>query len=357
MDNRVTKRRLSDFLAYEWILVAVVLIATVFILEFLYGWFAVKPTVGQSFKILYDENVVSRDAADFESSLGISYGENGKTFSYDVLKVDSESLVSNFNVLYARMSVQDGDIIITDFKDDTASSEAGNGSSDGAAGGVQTEKETSVRVKSIVDNYEVYCFDDLYSDGADYLAGFLKDDVKTGTVESDRALALIYGNLDQAKIDAHFLSRMKGDNRFRTAEQKESGKALERARIERLCIEVTDFKRVLDCGQDIFYTYTRYEQVYNNNRIRDGADLDYYKEAYEKELADGRENARYGLKVENLSGGEISASKYFRTYGEESSKNVVICAFDFSAWQPDLQFETISFINGVIRSCSDILAE
>jgi hypothetical protein len=169
-------------------------------------------------------------------------------------------------------------------------------------------------------------------------------------------LAVNFDNLDKAKIDAHFLSRMKGDNRFRTAKQKEEGKALERARIERLCVEVADFKKVLDCGQDIFYTYTRYEQAYNNNRISKGYDEQYFKQKYDKEKADGRENARYGLKVENLSGGEISASKYFRTYGEESAKNVVICAFNFTAWQPDLQFETISVINGVVRSCSNILA-
>ena len=55
MDNKLTKKRLSDFLAYEWILTIIIAVAAIVVWELVYTMSAVRLTVGQAFKYYYDE--------------------------------------------------------------------------------------------------------------------------------------------------------------------------------------------------------------------------------------------------------------------------------------------------------------
>ncbi|MBR0190377.1 MAG: hypothetical protein IJQ23_08355, partial [Clostridia bacterium] len=115
MDNKLTKRRLSDFLAYEWILMIIVAVAAILVLELAYTMAATRLSTGQQFKYYLDEDIYSFDASDksIYDLLGVETGKNGKTFSYDVLSVETENLTSSYNVLSVRLSVQEGDAIFT----------------------------------------------------------------------------------------------------------------------------------------------------------------------------------------------------------------------------------------------------
>ena len=66
------------------------------------------------------------------------------------------------------------------------------------------------------------------------------------------------------------------------------------------------------------------------------------------------ENKRYGLRVEALSGGKESPTKYFKMKDAEDAKDVVIMVFNFKTYQPHLQFETIAFINAIVDGCSNL---
>ena len=57
MDNRITKKRLSHFLAYEWIAIVVVIVLCVVLVEFLYSVAGVVLKPSEHFKVFYDENI------------------------------------------------------------------------------------------------------------------------------------------------------------------------------------------------------------------------------------------------------------------------------------------------------------
>ena len=321
MDNRLTKRRLSDFLAYEWILMIVVAVAAIIVLELAYTMAATRLSTGQQFKYYLDETLYSFDASDKSvyDLLGVETGENGKTFSYDVLSVETEKLTSSYNVLTVRLSVQEGDAIFTS--------------------SVENEGET-VRIKSIADEFPVYYLEDLLVRAENYLKPFTVN----GEVYNEN-------DYDETKIRDYFDARMKGDKRFRTEAEKEEGRKNEVGRIMKLAGEVKDFKTLLSVDEEkgLFYRYTKYEQMSAQN-----PDDENYKAAYEREKAE-RENRIYGINMGALTGGNKNVSEYLKIAGTDSAQNVVLVLFDFGKYQSDLQFECISFLNTLVREFSDIL--
>ena len=321
MDNKLTKRRLSDFLAYEWIMMIIVAIAAIIVLELVYSVAATRLSTGQQFKYYLDEDIYSYDYND--KSI---YNLLGETFSYDVLSVESENLTSSYNVLSVRLSVQEGDAIFTS----------------------SAEKEgEKVRAKEIIDNFPVYDMISLAESAKAYLQQFIDAD---GSVYNET-------DYNEEYIRRYFDIRMKGDNRFRTEEEKEEGRKSEIERIKSLFKEVKDFETVLSCGEEkgLFYKYTKYEQTHNAN-----PDDENYKAAYEQQVNEDKENLIYGFNMAALTHApertdKKNVSDYLKIADTQSAENVVLVFFDFGKYQEDLQYECISFFNTLVREFSDIL--
>lgn len=312
MDNKLTKKRLSDFFAYEWILTIIIAVVAIFAMELIYTVSAARLSVGQQFKYYLDEDLSSFDTYSVYGLLDLNYGENGKTFSFDVLSVEEESLLSSYNVLSVRLSVQEGDAIFTS--------------------SVEKEDET-VRAKKTVDEFPVYDMQSLLNAAKDYLAQF-----KDGTE-----------SLDEDAICAYFDTRMKGDNRFRTETEKEEGRENEIGRIIKLANDVEDFEKLLSSDREnLFYRYVKYEQASKGDE-NDAT----YGAAYAKEKEKGK--LIYGINMAALTGGKKNVSDYLKIAETNSAENVVLLLFDFSSYQYDLQFESISFVNTLVREFSDIL--
>ena len=326
MDNRLTKKRLSDFLAYEWILTIIVAVAAIFVWELVYTVAATRLSTGQQFKFYFDETVYMSDSSDKSvyDLLGVNLGENGKTFSFDVLSVETENLTASYNVLSVRLSVQEGDAIFT-------SSVA--------------EEGQDIRAKQIIDSSSVYDLDALINgeNGAKaYLAKFV---ISGGDIYNDV-------DYDENAIKAYFDARMAGDKRFRTDAEKEEGRKNEIGRIKKLAKDVKDFETLLSVGEEkgLFYRYTKYEQ----SASAENADENVVK-AHEKEIENGKTDRIYGLNMAALTGGNKNVSDYLKLSGKGNSEGVVLMLFDFSEYQPDLQFEGISFTMTLVREFSDIL--
>lgn len=321
MDNKITKTRLSNFLAYEWIMVIIAAIAAIVLWEFVYGIVSVKPTVGQQFKIYYDQGMA------YTSDRLIDLTERDDTFSFDVLEVDVEELIKESNVLTTRLSIYEGDVIISD--------------------GIEQE-DGSMRAKAVVDSTAIYTLEGLAADAKAYLRTFLKDQDAADGKELD------YANLDEELIEERFLERMDGDNRFRKADQKAAGIEQEKARIERLCKDTADFIYFLEnAPEEALFRYTKFEQS-ADEELPEYYDK-MYDEYYETELLN-RPNAIYGINAGALEGGDSDPSVFFKVGGSASADGAIIMCFNFLEHQPDLQFECISFYCSIIRECSDILS-
>lgn len=315
MDNRITKKRLSDLLSYDWILIIVVAVAAIILMELLFTFTSVRTTEGQRFNYFYDENVSSDNDGVFIETVN-----RNNLFSFDIKEISSEALTSDYNVLSVRLSTYDGDVIFTDTFD-------------------SGEEGASVRAKTIIDGFKMFTFGDdtdeesiLYN-AKKYLSGFLADG-KTDVSD--------YANLDENKISENFNVRA-GERVYRN--DINAGLISvkdEYARIKKLCEEVAYFQKVLDYdktrGDDsIFYSYKRFEQAAANGEEVPTE----YEQAAPK---------NYGINLTKL--GE-KARNTFYVRNKNNSAAVVVLAFDFKAQIPDLQYETLSFINAIIRNYAD----
>lgn len=311
MDNRLTKKRLSDFLAYEWILTIIAAIGAIIVWELTYTVSAVRLTTGQNFKYYYDETVSAVDSSAFYNTL---IGDGA--FSYDVKELASESLSSEYNVLTTRLSVYEGDVIFTDC--------------------TQAEEGAEVRAKTLVDSYG-YNYERLLSDAEDYLSNLKTD-----------------GKLDETKIQSHFNER--SDKRVYKNALKAGEISIqdEIDRIKKLEQDVEDFKKILSSDvENLFFRYTRYEQTLETAEDKSKQT---YETLVEKEKQAGRENAIYGLNLGALKNGKTDVTEYVKLSGTTSADGVTLLVFDFKSEQEDLQFEAIGFINCIVRNCSDILS-
>lgn len=312
MDNKITKKRLSQLFSYDWIAMIFTFIALVLLWQFIFQVTSVKLTRGQNFKYYVDYSITSKNEDAFLQLLS-----DEEVFDpINILRVEREGIFYGENdVLHTRLEVKDGDVIFTEpIKD-----EYGVG-----------------RAQSIIDSGYVYTFDRLLSDAKTYLETF-----KTN------------GSYDDAKITAHFLARMENDNRFRTEQEKADGIVLEKSRILRLDKEVLDFEYLLSCGEDVFYKYTRFSQSLEQSSEENKPDFTRW---LQQEIDEGRENAKYGINLNALVGGtdKISTSSLFAVGEAQTAENVVLMAFNFREQQPDEQFDVITFINAIVRSCSNL---
>ena len=205
MDNKITKKRFSDFMAYEWIMIIVAILVAIFAWELVYTMTAVKLTEGQKFKYYYDQKISTVNDSAFSTML-----KDKNVFSFDVLETVAESISETNDVLFARLQNGDGDAIITSIEETDVNGYKWN------------------RAKSIIDNYTVYSYDDLYLHGKDYVEKFKTD-----------------GALDKAKIEKNFRERIKGDNRFKTEESIVKAIPSEILRIEKLEQELKHIKLIL----------------------------------------------------------------------------------------------------------------
>ena len=327
MENKLTKKRLSDFLSYEWIFMIIIAVCAILGWELIYHVSSVQLTTGQTFKYYYDETVVSVSNNDFIKEL-----VNRQTFSYDVIRLNTEMLDSENNVLASRLTIQEGDVIFTDAKG-MDKTETVNGK----------ERPVAVRAKSYVDNfsYKMYALDDMLEDAKTYLKdNFIKDGQEISV-----------SNIDDNKLEKTFRKRMKGDNRFRTEDQIRKGIKAERVRIEKLIANVDYFERFINdpANQDALFKYTRFEQTYNR------ATTDASKEQYQEWMAQEKEKI-YGINIGVLDevGDGVDATKILQlrkpeNEGDKLSKNVVLMVFDFKDYQPHLQYESLSFVCSTIQ--------
>ncbi len=323
MDNKITKKRLTNLLSYEWVIMLIVMFFCVISWELIYAVTAVKLTPGQKFYYYYDYGVSSSNDDAFKGYLA-------NTFSYDVIEYYGAGMIEE---------AKDHDMIQVRYSADMVDVVFSNSKVVKHANGYE-----GARVNLLIDTYVMYDYHRLYVDAENYLKQFLLDG-QTDVLNAD--------NFDENKISSYFLQRLGKDNRYKAgliSAQDEIG------RIKKLSGDLKEFKVILDYEKaqapenSIFYYYHKYEQTLNTT---DESSKGKYQRLYDEE---GGEKA-FGLKLENLPIDENKKAPkdFFRLKDALDSKNVVLTVFDCNHSQPDLQFESIAFINTVVKNFSSIL--
>ena len=305
MDSKITKKRLSMFLQYEWLKIVAIILCVCLL------WTAVFIMLGSHNRLLTDGQCFY-----FYYSPDISAGcsdnidiliERDKVLSYEVQRKE----IVTFDTVYGSdqlagwLAIGNGDMII-------CSDVAGE---DG--------QYTNSYFRVLLTDYKMYDFDSLYNDAVTYASAFKIDNSKPFTAE----------NISRDKVEEEFNNRLSKDPRFKTDYEKKQGVLKEKERITKLFEDITDFEKLL--SMDIFITVTS----------------SYYGDTTAK---------KYGLDLSKLTSAPNKTDvTYFAQRvgndGKATADGTVLAVFNFLDRQPELQFEVLSVINSLVRETTTFL--
>lgn len=217
MDSKITKKRLSHMLSYDWIKIILTAVGVILVWSLVLTISSTKLTMAQQFTVCsYRGNTPL--STGFYDSLNNAF-EKDDVFSFEILETGSYDYTKTGKetntLLTTRLSVGEGDVIFLspDYDEDTDYKEE-----DGTVNYKSTYAETFVKGYSstlfFFDRNEDGSFteDSFFGQMEAYLDGFYKNGWRSG-------------DLDEAKAAANFRARNKKqkDNRFKTEKQIQEG--------------------------------------------------------------------------------------------------------------------------------------
>ena len=110
MDNRITGKRLSNVLSYDWFKIIIIIAAVALVWSLAFTMGAPRATTGQTFGFfVYSDFQCAKRESDV-----LQDAKNKGAFSYDVLDFNTRSLTKDYyaTVMTASTSVQEGDVFI-----------------------------------------------------------------------------------------------------------------------------------------------------------------------------------------------------------------------------------------------------
>lgn len=298
MDAKITKQRLGNLLAYDWLKILAAVAAAVVALALIFTMVGTRPTNEQTFSVYsYSDLSTGRDFQTLSSAL-----EEDEVFSYDILSVVAESFDTNpyagatFN---ARRAAGEGDVLLVA---DTPV----YGEEDGK---LDPESTPLLRMTGGVayrGNETAGYYDTEYflSQCKNYLAGFF-------------GAGLANASPDAEAVRESFLARNERDKRFRSQAKKEEGVALETARLVKL----------------------REDYLFVENAFEEGR-LSHKK--YETE--DGE--FAFGISLARLT--SVTSLVYFAEDGSASAAPVTMMIFRNST-ENDLKYEAVSLLRYLVE--------
>ena len=311
MDARITKSRLANFLAYDWLKILVAVAIAVAALCVFFVTIQTHPRDDQEYQLYcYTGLSGGEDSSKFTDSV-----KDGDIFSYDILTVGFESFDAfeaySAAAFAARRAAGQGKAMFVSGTERTVYDEKG-------------EPHTT----SVYEDYLLECINEygtekeylhpifelpeFFHDCETYLAGVFGEDWRTGDINEEVVRSL-------------FLSRNGKDKRFKTATQREEGIALERARLLKLR---TDTVKVLDAIDTGVYSYESYTSEIGNTYT-------------------------VGLNVGRLP--KLSGLVYFYKTNEDgttvrSAENVRFVIFNNNEISTDLKYESVSVLAWMLEA-------
>lgn len=333
MDAKITKKRLSRMLSYDWIKIIALAAALIFIWVMIFTMTATRITPAQQFTVFNYINNANLYTGKFDELYQKAMVD--KVFSYEVIECNVNDLSTSgeyaHTVADARLSTDEGDII---FVADAPDRDTAFKNDKGETVYQRTDLESFLR------GYGHYVFslnpeeeNSYFNQMEKYLSKYYKD----GAWRDD-------SKIDTAKIEKDFLIRIEGDKRFKSKAEIAQGKKDEVVRIQKYSAALVKFYDYLDKGY-IAYTHTLYEE--NEFKI-DGV---YSVNLAPELLKDGTENPLASKLVDYLG----YYTSYVNENGETKNKlvadNMNVAFFDLKGVEEGFQYESVAFVTYLIDAC------
>lgn len=237
MDAKITKKRLSRMLSYDWIKILVLAAVLIFVWVLIFMMTATRITPAQQFTVYNYMNNESFMATGFEDFLGKAHSKG--VFSYEVLETTTLDLAANKDyaatLLDSRIATYEGDVILV--------ADAGN-----PALGYEEDEKTGEKIykysyaETFAMNYPYTLFDLDFENANGYfkqMENFLQTyygaDWKEGTLKKD-------------VVEKKFRARVEDDKRFKKEAQIKAGIKDEEKRIEKYRDTLIRFYELLEKG-------------------------------------------------------------------------------------------------------------
>lgn len=383
MDNKITKKRLSELLAYDWLKILGLGILSVFAWVLIFSFAAPRLLRGQDFS-LFITPFVNRADDYFVEEL---YDKKESILSYDILK----KYVNKFNakaaneLMSTRAATHEGDIFIADavwdkdeFKYDKEKPE--------------NNVIQNCSLQTYLDaGYNFCVIDDFLLEGMLYGAKFFKDEFvfpdcsreQFATNEQITQKVTLFlttlenyntsyeDMIDDDKVLQAFKQRKKKDNAYKTKKQYQAGAVKDKARIVKVLKESVEVYKALARLDAEYGGYENNPLRLNYHRFEIAYTLLYYEvegdvSKMDQELVDIYNNNEslhtYGISlggIESAQIGGVSIARKDAIIGNSfrlatnndkaTAEGVAMSVFAYQKYQADLHFESVFVIRHVLN--------
>ncbi len=327
MDAKITKKRLSHMLSYDWLKIVGACAAAIVVWMLVFTMTATRITPAQQFTVMNYTGNTSL-GTKFQDSYERAF-KNG-VFSYEVLEINntdltvSEEYVST--ILEARLSVNEGDIIFVADAPDLDSSYEEDG---------ETKYYTYFEEFVGAWYYKLARLDGengYFANMEAYLNTYYNGDYRSG-------------ELNKELVESAFRARVKEnkDKRYKNETQLQVGLNGEYERFEKYRTALINFYEYLNKG------YVSFTSVTLKNANGEEVVFDYGINLCPTESMSGlKELVAYVEKIQDENG---------VTKTNTTAKNMNVCLFDLEV-EPGFEYEGLLYVNYLIESyCTELQAK
>lgn len=336
MDAKITKKRLSRMLSYDWLKIIGVAAALIFVWVLVFTTTATRITPAQQFTAMnYVGNVTWTGTNKFHTLYNKAF--NDGVFSYEVIEttVNDLTVAKDYvaTLLDTRLATDEGDIMfIADANDPSTETKDAEGN---------TQYDSYLEGFLRKYRYQLFSLD--------------PESDKSYFKQMEKYLDQYYGevggwknpdNVDEKKIERDFRARIKGDKRYKTEKSRVQGVKDDIARIQKYRDALEKFYQFVEEG---YITFTKTSYGEGENAFEGIYSINICPET----LADGKPNETVGGTLYDYVG-------YRENYTDEDSgktgtvltaKNMNVVFFDLDGVEEGFQYESLLFVNYLLETC------
>ncbi|MBE7100285.1 MAG: hypothetical protein E7364_01590 [Clostridiales bacterium] len=332
MDAKITKKRLSRMLSYDWLKMVLAAAAIIIVWTLIFTMTATRITPAQQYTVFNYDGNRPFSMTKFNKVYDDAFDRG--IFSHEVIKATSYDMTttgSNLHtVMDSRLQTDEGDAIFVskegdpDFpiKDD-----------DGNVIGYEY-----TYLQTFVMRYGYYLYD--INDYLDYMKKYLNkyyiDEKGNPDYEN--------GVLNEEKVEQDFRTREKNDKRFKTEKQKKAGVKKDIERIQKYRDALVQFYKYLNEDKVISLEYTTIKM--ENEKGEEETLID--NVAYSINLCPNAETMG-GLKNYAAYTKMVVDEQTGKKHNVESAENMQLCLFKLKGVNKNFVGENLIFINEMVR--------
>ncbi len=331
MDAKITKKRLSRMLSYDWLKIIGVAAAIIFVWMLVFTTTATRIKSRQQFTV---SNYMGNYSASGKLSDTLTSGYKNKVFSHEILETSMVDLAStdestSYQLLQARTSTNEIDVMLVSTQEDAKNAYTTKNESGEEISKYRTYAE------GFIGGYQYSLHrlegeDDYFLQMANYLNGYYGGDYTNEAA------------LDKAKVEENFRARIKKekDKRYKKEKQIQAGIQGEIERVQKYRKALLDFQDYLAKG------YVRIDKTVYLDET--GADMLQDKGYFSINICPDTTTETIRNNLANIVGYYVKDEN--GTIVGSSAQDMQLCLFNSNGKVEDFRYEGLVYVCHLLQS-------